>query len=118
MRAVVLLCLAFALAACGGPRHVTYEVAGYSLISLTAFDERPGQAHPVALTYRNASGGTEQVTARTPWVLDLTTNGPLYVSAQKQETISKIVCRILVDGKEIQRAESTASYGIATCAAP
>lgn len=39
----------------------------------------------------------------------------LYISAQNQNELGSIICRIIADGVVIAENESTASYGIATC---
>jgi len=69
-----------------------------------------------ALTYRNESGGTEQRTVSLPWEITFTRHSRdfLYLSAQKQGQSGAIEAVISVDGRAIQRAESTSDYGIAS----
>lgn len=82
--------------------HVSYQVAGSTASA--------------SLTYRNASGGTEQRTVPVPWSLEmqLPSGEFLYVSAQKKNSSGNIRASILVDGHVIQEAESTDEYGIAS----
>jgi hypothetical protein len=69
-----------------------------------------------SLTYRDASGGTEQVTVSLPWTLDFSAQFQqfVYLSAQKTERIGEIECTIYLDGVPLKKAVTTAPFGIAT----
>jgi hypothetical protein len=69
-----------------------------------------------SLTYRDASGRTEQVTVSLPWTLDFSAQVQqfVYLSAQKTERIGEIECTIYLDGVPLKKAITTAPFGIAT----
>jgi hypothetical protein len=73
-----------------------------------------------SLTYTNSSGGTQQEDApgcHSPFEIEVTraSGDPVYISAQMTyETEHLIHVSILVDGKLVQEASSTSTYGVAT----
>jgi hypothetical protein len=71
----------------------------------------------VGLTYRNASGNSEQRDTNAPWELEFSASPGqfLYVSAQAQNKGTAVSCRIYVNGVEAQAADSHGDYVIATC---
>jgi hypothetical protein len=102
------LWLVLTLLCCGGGRHsstdmhrVTYRVDG------------EGRA---SLTYRNATGGTEQHEVSLPWEIKFDgRNGEhLYLSAQNKGDFSGLTASISINGRIVKDATSTARYGIAT----
>src|SRR5678815_3190879 len=120
MRQFLALLAFLFLAACGQTAHtITYEVSGQGAgISLGTYSDKPNQALPISLTYHNASGGIEQQAGNTPWKLSFSSQSgrSVSVSVQKKDVIGRVTCRILVDGQEAQSAETTANYGVASCA--
>ncbi len=82
-------------------RRVRYQVDGASRASLT---------------YRNASGGTDQMTVKLPWTLTFTGQPRqfVYLSAQNTEDWGKIESTIYLDDIPVQRAVSNSPYGIAS----
>jgi hypothetical protein len=73
---------------------------------------------PIAsLTYRNRTGGTEQITVRTPWEFsfEAAPGEFLYLSAQNETDSGYITCKITNKGEGVASAKSTAPYGIASC---
>jgi hypothetical protein len=73
-----------------------------------------------ALTYTNATGGTEQHDEILPIEVnlgDLPRGAFLYISAQKQNNYSRIVVSIYVNGVEVRTATSSGNYGIASVSA-
>jgi len=71
--------------------QVKYEVVGSGSASLACSALLPCLA---SLTYRNASGGTEQATVQLPWSMTFsgTTGQVLYLSAQKQAPRRNRLC--------------------------
>jgi hypothetical protein len=76
-----------------------------------------GTAGAVALTYRNAQGGTEQSSVRLPWELSFDAKGGsfLYVSAQNQGATGSVTCEILLDDESRTTSTSNGAYVIAEC---
>lgn len=99
----LLLLFTVLLAACGGPRPVTYRITGTT--------------GNVDITLTNASGGTEQRNVKPPYELtfDGASGQALYISGQNKWDAGAVTCEILVDGKVVQTATSSAAFGIATC---
>ncbi len=103
-------------------RHIL--IALFLLLSLATGAENTspvtyavtGSAKKALLTYRNASGGTEQVLAILPWRLNFTakTGALLYLSAQSKNRDSLIQVAISSNGTEIQGARSSGDYVIAS----
>lgn len=86
----------------GSVRQVRYSVEGI------------GEA---SLTYRNASGGTDQVKVFLPWAMTFDGQAKqfVYLSAQKQSEFGdEIKCTIYLDDVPVQKAASNSPYGIAT----
>lgn len=107
------LIVIFLLAACA-PAQPAQPTAGRTVVyTVTNSGGREG----VSLTYKNASGGTEQVDARPPWTLRFTTppGAFAYVAAQKKGTTGTVRCEITVNGQSLQQAASSSDYGIASC---
>jgi hypothetical protein len=98
-----LLIFVVLLAACGGPRPVTYRITGTT--------------GNVDVTLKNASGATEQQNIKPPYELSFDSTGgqSLYVSGQNKWNAGVVTCEILVDGKLVQTATSNAAFGVATC---
>jgi hypothetical protein len=69
-----------------------------------------------SLTYRNESGGTEQVTVSLPWNLTFTgaVKQFVYLSAQKTGRDGSIECTIYLDDVPVKRASSNSPFGIAS----
>lgn len=116
---ILLVMFLTSLVACSGstvaPSQVRYEVIGEGIgVTANSFSEIK---MPVSLTYRNATGGTEQNNALTPWQLRFEgrKGQPLYVSAQNGTASGRVTCRIVVNEQVVQSATSDARYGIATC---
>jgi hypothetical protein len=76
-----------------------------------------GTAGSVALTYRNAKGGTEQGSVRLPWEMSFDAKGGsfLYVSAQNQSASGSVTCEILLDDESRTSSTSNGAYVIAEC---
>jgi len=74
-----------------------------------------GTGH-ASLTYRNASGGTDQITVKLPWSLTFIGQPRqfVYLSAQNTEDWGKIVSIIYLDDTPVQTAFSNSPYGIAS----
>jgi hypothetical protein len=71
-----------------------------------------------AVTYANASGGTEQLDkVDAGWTRELAVSAgtPLYLSAQNAYEAGGTGCRIYVDGVLFREAQSRGAYVIATC---
>jgi hypothetical protein len=68
------------------------------------------------LTYRNATGATEQAKETIPWELAFQAQSGsfVYLSVQTGE-FNPASCRILIDGVELQSASVDGDYSIATC---
>jgi hypothetical protein len=69
-----------------------------------------------SLTYRNATGGTNQMTVKLPWTLTFAGQPGqfVYLSAQNTDDWGSIECTILLDGVPVRRADSNSPYGIAS----
>ena len=82
-------------------REVRYQVEG------------TGRA---SLTYRNASGGTDQMTVKLPWTLTFAGQQKqfVYLSAQNTDDWGKIEATIYLNDIPVQRAVSDSPYGIAS----
>jgi hypothetical protein len=112
-----IVCALF-LAGCGNtarPAQITYEVIGEGIgAQVGTYAELP---MAVQLTYTNATGGIEQRTATTPWRLSFpaTPRRSVSVSAQKQEEVGRVTCRIRAGDRVIQEATSDTPYGVASC---
>jgi hypothetical protein len=76
-----------------------------------------GSAGSVALTYRNAMGGTEQSRVRVPWEQTFDAQGGtfLYLSVQNAGVDGSVTCEIALDGEVRTRSTSTGAYVIAEC---
>jgi hypothetical protein len=88
---------------------VKYEVTSDAVASARA-----------SLTYRNASGGTEQRTVPLPWTLEFRTLPGTSVSviAQKEQAgLDFLEAKIYVNGDLLQEAETSTPYGIASVSA-
>lgn len=99
-----LLFAALLMAACGSaPRTATYRITGTT--------------GNVDVTLTNASGGTEQINIKPPYVLEFKASGGqvLYISGQNKWDAGVVTCEILIDGVVSQTATSNAAFGIATC---
>ena len=122
MRIAILLIAACALSACGGGDEpakappvfaVTYKVEGLGLGNVTA-----------NATYSAGPGITRQDKVKTPATLPAIFGAPqpifaqagefLYISAQNDSSSGGVSVSILVDGKSIGTASSSAPFGIAT----
>jgi hypothetical protein len=81
---------------------VTYEVRG--------------TADRASLTYSNPSGGMEQQTQSIPWHMrsKMRRGSVVYLSAQNETDFGILRARIYANGKILQEAQSTSSYGIAS----
>lgn len=121
MKFVSLLAVFISLSGCGGggdsapsaPRifNVVYEVSGFGVPTASA-------------TYRTPAGATQQdkvVILKAPAKLPPFTGSYsaregdfLYISAQNDTSMGVVSVSIIVDGKSIGGATSSAPYGIAT----
>jgi hypothetical protein len=74
-----------------------------------------GSAAAVGLTYRNATGGTEQRDVRLPGSLSFNAVAGqfVYISAQNRTNTGDVHVSITVDGRPLQEATSTTPFGIA-----
>jgi hypothetical protein len=102
-RLCVLILMVMLLVGCGGPRSITYRITGTT--------------GNVDVTLTNASGGTEQRKIKPPYELafDGVDGQALYISGQNKWDAGVVACDILVNGKVVQTATSSAAFGIATC---
>ncbi|HZW05336.1 MAG TPA: hypothetical protein VFF58_00370 [Candidatus Nitrosotalea sp.] len=75
-----------------------------------------GSARAVGLTYRNATGGSEQNDTRLPAALSFyAASGQfVYLSAQNKTNSGDVHVSITVDGRLLQEATSSTAYGIAS----
>jgi hypothetical protein len=75
-----------------------------------------GSAGVAGLTYRNASGGTEQRDVKVPGELGFFARSGqfVYFSAQNKSGAGTVHVRIQIDGRVVQEATATSPYGIAT----
>jgi hypothetical protein len=75
-----------------------------------------GSAGVAGLTYRNASGGTEQRDVKIPGELGFFARSGqfVYFSAQNKSGAGTVRVRIQIDGRVVQEATATSPYGIAT----
>lgn len=92
------------LAGCERREHkVRYEVRG------TAAD--------IAISYRNATGATEQRDVRAGWVMEFSvlTGSYVGVTAFNKTGGGTVICRLLVDGVVVQKAESVGGYKLVGC---
>lgn len=108
-RALPVILLLVGLVACGGSDtapslpSVTYTVTG--------------STPEVAITYANATEGTSQVNAATPWTLSFTCTKAgqfLYVSAQNQRNSGSVTVRITKAGTTYKESTSSGAFVIAT----
>jgi hypothetical protein len=96
-------------------RQVKYEVS-----SSIPTDRITGLCQHVichaSLTYRNASGGTDQITVSLPWQLTFTGQVKqfVYLSAQNLERETAVECTIYFDGVPEKKSITTTPLGIAT----
>jgi len=69
-----------------------------------------------SLTYRNASGMTEQQTVSLPWTLTFSAQVKqfVYLSAQNTEGAAAVECTIYLDWVPVKKATTTSPSGIAT----
>lgn len=114
-KAVVLLLACLILQACGertrpapsAPAEVIYRIGGAKYADRVE----------ASLTYRNATGGTEQKNVTVPWETSFTAlpGQFLYLSAQNTGSRGAVTCDILVNGQSIQSARAEGGYKIATC---
>jgi len=99
------LLAALALTACEETTHtVRYEVSG--------------TARDVRVTYRNASGATEeQAGVPLPWSLEFTaeTLDLLHVHAFNATLSGTVSCRVLIDDEVFKEATSTGAWTTASC---
>lgn len=124
---IVLILVIFVLYRCGGGgssddgptvRATSRPAATSAPETITVSYAVTGTAGRADLTYRNASGGTEQKEVTLPWTLklDVPPGQFVYLSAQSlKDGNADISCRITVNGVPIQVADSSGEYVIATC---
>ena len=72
--------------------------------------------YKASLTYRNAMGGTDQITVSLPWIFTFAGNPGqfTYLSAQNTEDWGTIECSIYLDGVLARHATANSAYGIAS----
>lgn len=75
-----------------------------------------GSATVANLTYRNESGGTDQMQADLPWskTFRALPGSHLYISAQNDSDVGTVKVEIKVGGTVVQSGQTNAEYGIAT----
>jgi len=75
-----------------------------------------GSARIAGVTYRNASGGTEQMDVAVPagTTFFAASVSFVYFSAQNKTASGDVHVMVLVDGRILQQATSSTAYGIAT----
>ncbi|HXA63813.1 MAG TPA: hypothetical protein VNV82_01610 [Bryobacteraceae bacterium] len=85
-----------------GVHHVEYSV--------------DGSARTAGLTYRNATGGTEQNEVSLPKTFSFYATGGsfVYLSAQNKTGTGYVHVSITIDGRPLQEAAAGSAYGIAT----
>lgn len=78
-----------------------------------------GNAAQVALTYRNASGASEQRDDQPPWSIEFAaeTGAYLAVTAFNKTNSGTVSCKLYVDGRLVQEASSEGGYKLARCSA-
>lgn len=93
---------------------ITYELTAQTLISA---QEYAAAKTSVNLTYTNPTGAIMQGQVLTPWTLTFQAENGRVVSftARKQDILAIVKCRILIDGTEVQTAETGEGQGIITC---
>lgn len=101
-----LICatLLLLLTACEQETHtIRYEVSGST-----------SNAH---LSYKNESGGTEQIEVIPPWSMDFTAQTWTHVAitAFNGRPSGTVSCRLFFDGELVQEAESVGGYKWAHC---
>lgn len=120
MRYFLLLC-AFLLA-CGNARPVqpaqpTAQPTAPIMHTVTYQIGGTGRSR-VDLTYRNASGNSQQETINVPWSIEFQAPAGQFVYLSGQLAVkgkSTVTCKILVDGQVVEEAESEGEYVIASC---
>jgi hypothetical protein len=92
-------------------------LAGCAKTPHTVRYEVGGTAGTLALTYRNATGGTEQRDVAPPWSAEFQTQGvtPVSITAFNKTREGRVTCRVLVDGKVIQEATSEGGFKLVRC---
>ena len=85
-----------------GAHHVEYSIGG--------------SARVAGLTYRNATGGTEQNEVSLPQTFSFYATGGffVYLSAQNKSGAGYVHVSITIDGRRLQEATTGSAYGIAT----
>jgi hypothetical protein len=76
--------------------------------------EVQGTTTSAALTYRNSTGGTEQINATLPWSTEfqLKTGEAVFLSARNMGGDGTVKCTILLDSQVYRTAESTGANKI------
>jgi hypothetical protein len=71
--------------------------------------EVQGTATSAALTYRNSTGGTEQINVTLPWSTEfqLKTGEAVFLSARNTDKDGSVRCTISLDNQVFRTAEST-----------
>jgi len=92
------------LLACEAQTHtIRYEVGG--------------TAPQIAITYRNASGATEQRDVQTAWSYEFQAQSGtlLTLRAVNKTSTGTVRCRVLIDGQVFKEGESEGAYKIVDC---
>lgn len=76
-----------------------------------------GTAREVFVTLTTGDGGTEQSKVSVPFEkkTSMKYGSAAYISAQNQGETGEVICKIVVNGKEVKTATSTGAYVIAAC---
>jgi hypothetical protein len=76
-----------------------------------------GTANAAEITYQNATGGTQMEEVKLPWqkrIYNVGRRAFVYISAQNQGTSGTVKVRIVVNGSEFKKSESSGRYSIAS----
>jgi hypothetical protein len=114
----LMILLLSILSACGpSPLRQTPRATPIVVQPVPVVYSISGTAFEVSLTYRNASGATEQIDVIAAWSLKFEAKPGqfLYLSAQKKGERGSVSCKITANGRVVQEGTSTSAYGIASC---
>lgn len=121
---VLALLPLFALTACGSSEPSAEDRAAVAALRAEVLYEVEGTAKSANITMESGTGTSQQsisvpLTSKETGLPGLRGELPLgavvYISAQNQDSLGYITCRITVDGVVISENTSNSDYGIATC---
>jgi len=117
MVAMMLLLIVLAVEVTAGRQNRATKIIPDLPNQLTSVTYKvTGSARSASLTYKNATGGTEQANVDLPWTLrfDAESGSSVYLSAQKRDEFGKLEAKIYIDGDLLQKADSSSPYAIAS----